>query len=134
MDLNDIVNPRELLRLTKAALDKARSQRERVAELWGDLHALTELVTAWARREYTVVPWRTIATAVGALIYFINPMDAMPDVVPAVGYLDDGAVLAFVASSLRQDIDSFQAWKEERIARARRINPSQAKQLHTAHL
>lgn len=123
MELQDLISPRELLRITRATLAKAREQSDRISALWSDLNQLTELVTAWARREYTVVPWRTIATAVGALVYFVNPMDAMPDVVPGIGYLDDGAVLAFVAGSLHKDIELFQSWKEQRVERARRVNP-----------
>ncbi len=34
------------------------------------------------------------ATIIGALIYFINPVDAVPDVIPIVGYTDDLVVLA----------------------------------------
>ena len=33
------------------------------------------------------------AVIVGALIYFVNPVDAIPDVIPGVGYSDDLAVL-----------------------------------------
>ena len=30
----------------------------------------------------------------GALVYFISPVDAIPDVIPALGYTDDLAVIA----------------------------------------
>jgi uncharacterized membrane protein YkvA (DUF1232 family) len=33
-------------------------------------------------------------TIVGALAYFISPLDAIPDVLPVLGYTDDAAVLA----------------------------------------
>jgi uncharacterized membrane protein YkvA (DUF1232 family) len=46
------------------------------------------------------------ATIVGALGYFISPIDAVPDVLPVVGYSDDLAVLvgalAAVASSIKK--------------------------------
>ena len=45
------------------------------------------------------------ATIVGALGYFISPIDAVPDILPVVGYSDDLAVLvgalAAVASSIK---------------------------------
>jgi len=34
------------------------------------------------------------ATLVGALAYFILPVDAIPDVLPVIGFTDDAAVLA----------------------------------------
>ena len=38
--------------------------------------------------------------AIGALIYFLNPIDLIPDVTPGVGYLDDYAVLTMVVARL----------------------------------
>ena len=34
------------------------------------------------------------ATLVGAIAYFILPVDAIPDVLPVIGFTDDAAVLA----------------------------------------
>jgi len=33
------------------------------------------------------------ATLVGAVAYFVLPLDAIPDVLPALGFTDDAAVL-----------------------------------------
>lgn len=50
------------------------------------------------------VPWYRKSIVVGALIYFISPIDAIPDLAPLVGYLDDlgviAAVLKFMGSEL----------------------------------
>jgi uncharacterized membrane protein YkvA (DUF1232 family) len=39
-------------------------------------------------------PLAVKATLVGALAYFVLPIDAIPDWLPAIGYTDDAAVLA----------------------------------------
>jgi uncharacterized membrane protein YkvA (DUF1232 family) len=36
------------------------------------------------------------ALIVGALLYFINPMDAMPDITPFLGFVDDIGVVGLV--------------------------------------
>jgi uncharacterized membrane protein YkvA (DUF1232 family) len=45
------------------------------------------------------------ATLIGALAYFVLPVDAIPDVLPVLGFTDDAAVLAtaikLVASHIR---------------------------------
>ena len=50
-------------------------------------------------------PLQVKATLVGAIAYFVLPIDAIPDVLPALGFTDDAAVLAaaikLVASSIR---------------------------------
>ena len=47
------------------------------------------------------------AALIGAIAYFVLPADAVPDVLPLVGYTDDAAVLAaaikIVASHITPD-------------------------------
>ena len=50
-------------------------------------------------------PFQVKAALVGALAYFVLPFDAVPDVLPLLGFADDAAVLAtalrLVASHMR---------------------------------
>jgi uncharacterized membrane protein YkvA (DUF1232 family) len=39
------------------------------------------------------VPWRVRATLLGALAYFVAPVDAVPDVLLGIGFSDDATVL-----------------------------------------
>jgi len=52
-------------------------------------------------------PLRVKAALLGALAYFVLPADAIPDVLPVIGYSDDAAVLAaaikLVASHMTAD-------------------------------
>jgi len=52
-------------------------------------------------------PFKVKAALVGALAYFVLPTDAIPDVLPVIGYTDDAAVLAaaikLVASHITPD-------------------------------
>lgn len=54
------------------------------------------------------VPLKSKAVIIGALGYFIMPLDAIPDVAAGVGYVDDlgalGAALLQVAIYIDQDI------------------------------
>ncbi len=43
------------------------------------------------------VPWYRKSIVIGALIYFIAPIDTIPDLAPLIGYLDDlGAITAVI--------------------------------------
>ena len=46
-----------------------------------------------------------------ALIYLVNPNDAVPDYLPGVGYLDDAAVMNFVFVSVKEDVEKYKEWK-----------------------
>ena len=52
-------------------------------------------------------PLQVKATLVAAIAYFVLPLDAIPDVLPVLGFTDDAAVLAIaiklVASSIRPE-------------------------------
>jgi len=52
------------------------------------------------------IPWYRKSIVVGALVYFIMPIDSIPDLAPLIGYLDDlgviTAVVKFLGSELTQ--------------------------------
>ncbi len=106
-----------LRNLLDDATDKARKNRGKVAEFWEGLNALFRLVRAWASGSYTQVPWRTIVLAVAAILYFVNPLDLIPDFIPAAGFLDDAGVVAFVLESIRKDLGVFKDWEHSNAAR-----------------
>jgi uncharacterized membrane protein YkvA (DUF1232 family) len=54
----------------------------------------TDLVAAYYCAMDADTPLRVRATLIGALAYFILPIDAIPDVIAGLGFTDDAAVLA----------------------------------------
>ncbi len=50
------------------------------------------------------VPWYRKAIVVAALIYFIAPIDAIPDLAPLFGYLDDLGVVTAVLKYMGSEI------------------------------
>jgi uncharacterized membrane protein YkvA (DUF1232 family) len=97
--------------LLSGAERKAEQDRDRLGEIWDTLGALIRLLRAWARGRYTVVPWRTLVFAIGGILYFLDPLDLIPDPIPVIGYVDDAAVLAFVLRAIRKDVERFLAWE-----------------------
>ncbi|MNJ72886.1 hypothetical protein D3C77_696040 [compost metagenome] len=49
---------------------------------------------------------------VGALLYFVTPLDALPDWLVGMGFVDDLAVLAWVLKTWGGELDAFRAWRE----------------------
>jgi len=60
---------------------------------------------------YGTVPWRSLSMLAAALIYFINPMDLVPDMIPGLGLVDDALVLGAVFFALRADLLSYCLFK-----------------------
>ncbi|MDH4127909.1 MAG: DUF1232 domain-containing protein [Spirochaetota bacterium] len=42
-----------------------------------------------------------------ALLYFINPFDIIPDVLPIIGYIDDGLIIAYLVKKLKEKIEIY---------------------------
>lgn len=76
-----------------------------------DAKTLVRLVTAYAHDEYRRIPLRSVLYALGALLYFLSPVDLVPDFLPGIGYLDDVAVVVAVVKALSKDLDAFRAWE-----------------------
>ncbi len=51
-----------------------------------------------------LVSWHRKAIVAAALIYFISPVDAIPDITPLVGYLDDLGVITALLKYLGHEL------------------------------
>ena len=45
-----------------------------------------------------------------ALLYFLNPMDVIPDLLIG-GFIDDAALLTWVLSKVKDEIENYQSFK-----------------------
>jgi uncharacterized membrane protein YkvA (DUF1232 family) len=78
-------------------------------------YILGRLLHAYAHGEYREVPWKSLLLVVAAVLYFINPIDVLPDVLPVLGLTDDFAVLLMVYKSLSSDIEKFLLWEKSKV-------------------
>jgi uncharacterized membrane protein YkvA (DUF1232 family) len=72
------------------------------------------LLRAYAQGEYREIPWKSLLLIVAAIVYFINPIDIIPDLLPIVGLTDDFAVLFMVYKSIGTDIEKFLLWEKSK--------------------
>ena len=104
---------RSLQFLEKVKAKLATVDAPNIKALRNDSRSTLQLIRAYVTGDYRNVPWQTMLSLTGALIYFFNPLDIIPDFIPLKGFLDDAAVLAFVFSSFRSDLEQFASWRKE---------------------
>jgi uncharacterized membrane protein YkvA (DUF1232 family) len=85
-------------------------------EAWDTLQTMFRLIRASVSGEYMGVPTSTVAAAVAVLIYFISPIDLIPDFIPVLGLLDDVALVAWFSTTLKHEMDKFLEWELTRPA------------------
>lgn len=98
-------------KLVQDAFEKAKKNKGNLSKIWDELQALIRLIKAWLSGKYKT-PWKTILFSIAALIYFVNPLDFIPDIIPLFGFLDDATFIAFVIKSIRTDIHKFLNWEK----------------------
>lgn len=114
-----IKQPSRLKTLLIDAFNKAREKKEigtLAHEAWETLQSLFRLIKLSASGEYTGVPKTTVVAAVAVLIYFLSPIDLIPDFIPVVGLLDDMALVAWFSTSIKHELDKFHEWESAKAA------------------
>ncbi len=86
----------------------------KVGKKLSNVPILVSLVRSYVRRDYQDIPIGSIIAIVSALIYFVSPIDLIPDNIPVIGYIDDVAVLAFVWTMVEGDVEEYKKWQVEK--------------------
>lgn len=101
---------------TKDLLEQVRQKAihslDKVNDLVEDLNVLVRLIKAWSAGTYRQIPNKAIVAATASLLYFLNPFDLIPDIIPFSGFLDDVAVITYVIASLKSEIERFLGWEK----------------------
>jgi uncharacterized membrane protein YkvA (DUF1232 family) len=75
-----------------------------------DGRALLAIVKDYWAGRYRQVPFATIGAVVFTLLYVLNPLDLIPDVLPIIGQVDDAAIVAGCMLLVEHDLRAYQAW------------------------
>jgi len=84
---------------------------DRMQRVTNQARLVLDLIDDFDSGAYRAVPWHTIAVAAAALLYSVSPSDVLPDVIPAVGAIDDIAVIALAMRIIRRDLEAYCRFK-----------------------
>src|SRR5262245_15637637 len=99
------------MQTVSSAAEKADQNRNSLAAIWDDLTSLFRIVKSWKSGRYREIPWNTVVLSTGAIVYFLTPIDLVPDVIPVLGLIDDIAVIRWVIGAICLDLAKFRAWE-----------------------
>lgn len=108
------VTPKDIQTVAERSdeIDKRFSARGPLKRFIEDGKVLTALVRDWRAGKYRQALYGTIAAVVFGLLYVINPLDIVPDVLPFLGVLDDATVIGALLMLVERDLKKYRAWKE----------------------
>ena len=87
---------------------------EKLYKIQDSVVTLGRLLRAWVKGDYKNISTSSIIAAVAAIIYFVNPLDLIPDFIPIIGQIDDILVLGYFVKILNKEIEKFMAWEAAR--------------------
>ncbi|MDR7236049.1 YkvA family protein [Neobacillus drentensis] len=97
--------------LLNRAIKMANNKKQNLEDVWEKLQLFFDLVKAYTKGEYKNVSPSTILTVVGTLLYFVSPLDLVPDFIIGLGILDDAALIGFTVNKISSELDAFSKWK-----------------------
>jgi uncharacterized membrane protein YkvA (DUF1232 family) len=86
-------------------------ENPQVKEMTEHVDVLYRMVKAHVNGTYQGLSSRSVGLIALGLVYFITPVDLIPDFIPFIGYVDDLSVLLAVGKSLQTDIVKFRVWE-----------------------
>ncbi|HHV64812.1 MAG TPA: DUF1232 domain-containing protein [Peptococcaceae bacterium] len=108
-----IDDPKRTENLLSRAWQKAENAKNSqvIDAIWDKIQLLFSLVRDWANGNYKGISKSAIIAVIAGLIYFVSPLDVIPDFLVGLGIVDDAAVLALIIKQIDKEIIRYKQWK-----------------------
>jgi uncharacterized membrane protein YkvA (DUF1232 family) len=80
---------------------------EKIESVGKKLRFAQDVIALYRYFSDSSVAWQKKVIIVAALVYFISPIDAIPDLVPFAGYLDDFGVILAVTKFMQTELEPY---------------------------
>lgn len=101
----------KLAGLIDRASIKANGRKGGLKDVWTSLMAFFRLIRAYVNGSYRNVSTKGLLTIVAAVVYFVSPIDLIPDFILGLGLIDDATLLAWTIRACASDLAAFIAWE-----------------------
>jgi len=95
----------------KAAKQAAKKAETKIIEILEPIKSSYRLIRAYANGSYREISFESFGLIVAAIIYFVMPIDALPDFIAGLGFTDDAAVLMWTFNRVSNELESFLNWE-----------------------
>ncbi|HEY5689941.1 MAG TPA: DUF1232 domain-containing protein [Cyclobacteriaceae bacterium] len=92
-------------------LNEVNDKQRRAQEVKEMIFLFGRLLKATVYGQYKVLPWKSALSIAASLVYFLNPADIIPDIVPISGFLDDFTIIVWTYNSLFMELQEFKKWE-----------------------
>lgn len=104
---------KKLLAQVRERLD-AVSHNPKVQSALEPIMVFKRMIQAHRSGEFKVSK-KTLGLIVLGLVYFVTPLDIIPDFLPLIGFADDLSVLIAIYNSVKHEVDDFRSWEKGKL-------------------
>lgn len=97
-------------KLDQEKLRKAESKASKLGEIGDTFLLMVEMAKDILNGKFNISKKDMVILA-GAIIYVVSPFDAIPDVIPILGWTDDAGIVALAVKSLSDVISEYKKTK-----------------------
>ncbi|MBE8712180.1 YkvA family protein [Sphingobacterium hungaricum] len=100
----------KLKQLNSSDLDEAKLKAPNLKEMKDDFNTLVSMGKDTYSGDYKMNKWN-LSVIVGTIVYVVSPLDAVPDLIPVLGWLDDVTIVGYSISKLTEEIKKYKEFK-----------------------
>ncbi len=111
---NILQDPERIRKLLSSSVHKIRevgNNNENLQQLTRYVNTFNRMIRAYVSGDYRDIPWKNLLIVTAGIVYFVSPLDFIPDFIPIAGYMDDLTVLMWVFNSVKSCIEDFEEWE-----------------------
>lgn len=109
-----LARPAELNQMiAKAGKKLAATSHSRLSGTQENLILFLDLLNCYVRGTYRGVSNETLVAIAAAVLYFLVPLDLIPDFILAWGFLDDIAVVSYIYHQVSDELEKFKDWRSQ---------------------
>ena len=109
--INEQSQVKELIWQVSQKLQNINRSNKQINELMEHVQLFLRMIKKSLAGEYNAFSHKTLLSLVFGLLYFVTPMDVVPDFIPLFGFSDDLSIVYFIIKNFKSDIEAFKVWE-----------------------
>lgn len=102
-------------KLTNEDIEIAEGKAQHLEGKTNEFKLLISMIKDTFSGRYKMNKWN-MSIIVGTIVYVISPLDAIPDIIPVLGWLDDASIVGFAISKLADEVDRYRKFQNTGIS------------------
>lgn len=98
--------------ISQKDFDRAEVKAANLNERASDFKLLIAMGRDTLSGRYKMNKWN-LSVIIGTVIYVLSPLDAIPDVIPVLGWIDDLTIVGYAIGKLSTEMRKYKAFKEK---------------------